>query len=397
MKKILTLGSGVMILGTHGISELAEGGLKRQMFIIESNGYERAAELRRAARVGPAFRIIECGNELDGGLIDNTYNFENFGGAYSSLALCDDDDIFSIAADPDCNVWFTNQGEAGFNADTFGDADLWPQPSLAAQLTVLLQHRWSELEEPCPITIMCWELIEDNGPKMQDKVVELARRMQLEEEFIAWLQSNEVFFPANVQNLICVKAFRQEHSASDGSVPFAGIEPPSMWAIVVEEPQKGQIPPFPRELPFVEYMPRDEVAAVFRTKNRLLNATHVALVARWLHEGWNTQFETVYDAMQHEGVLPWLQDLGAEIILVNRDQLIRAEEFFAGVLHRFQNPWLGHNLADICSGITSGKWEVRVKPTLQLPGIDSCPHLRAIDNQHRENLTTGVYAPFQRK
>ena len=365
-----------------------------EFVLVESNGTERTDRFRERIEAGEsAYNVIEVGTDLEGNAVDKHYCINFVSNAFSIADKCRGMYIDAFI-DPKTTVIHTNQGETGFKNNAGDNIEQWPQPSLQANVITGLYNRYKQ-SDGAPITLVFWELIEDNGIKMKENLVAMAEKMKLDDDFIIWLKSDAVWCPCNVQNQICVKALNKPHTVANNGEPFVGVEPPAMYAFSIQRhPDNPARNPFPEGLPGLTYFDTaEEVAQVFRTKNRLLNALHVMMVARKIAQ--MPSYEKVIQAMRADGVKEWLMALGKEIIELNGDKLINAEAFLADVIRRFENDWLAHSLLDICKGIP-GKWPVRVVPTIDMiTDPERFPKLTQVHTWHNTNMDKGLYNPYQ--
>lgn len=383
-----SLAAGVMTTATIpsllALSSEQLGGELFEVSFCQTHGFHRIGPLNS----GP-YNVVTLGTDTSGNTINTTTEIDFVSGAYSTVAHREE--ILEIACDRRLEVIHSNQREDGFNDMAGTGIDVWPQPSLTARLVTMLYHRW--LAKAGPITLLCWELIQDNGPKMKKKLIRMAKKMCLQDTFIHWLEGPEVWCPRNVQNIICVKATAKDHP--DVSGPLATVmEPIPKFGIAIEQHPHG-LQPFEVEHENVLYLPGEDVNRIYRTKNWLLNKLHVCLVARWVAEGLD--FETVVEAMSHPGLEEWLMAIGEETIKLHKGELVDAEEFLTDVIRRFKNEWLAHKLGDIAGGIET-KWGVRCMPTVEKigSGRKSAPTLKAVHEQHLENVSEGRYTKFQK-
>lgn len=273
------------------------------------------------------------------------------------------DDYIELAASDDLRFVVSNTTEAGivFNPeDRLADS---PQKTFPGKLAAFLYYRYLAFkgdERKGCIIIPC-ELIEDNGRKVKETILQYANHWNLEEEFIDWIQKANTFCSSLVDRI--VPGFpkdsfdeKTEQLGYHDELMVVG-EQYHLW--VIEGPSWIR-----NELPFektrLNAMVVDNLAPYRTRKVRILNGTHTAMTPVAYLYG----LETVADAVNHKEVGAFIRELIADEILPALDGPTEELNTFAiDVLERFKNPYIKHYLMSISLNSIS-KFKTRDLPTV---------------------------------
>jgi tagaturonate reductase len=310
--------------------------------IVQSTNSQRAATL---ADSGGAYHVVLRG--LRGGaVVDEVQAVDVVDRAID--ANTDWPAVVQRALDPAVTHVISNTTEAGLSL-VEGDAfDAQPPSSFPAKLTRLLfdrQHKGL----PGWVVLPC-ELVEANGDKLRELVLEQARRWNLGDGFATWLRTANHWPNSLVDRIVTGKPATHPLLASDPLLVAA--EPYALWAI-----ETGSEP-----FPLFDH-PAIRVVADIRPyslrKIRLLNGAHSALVCHALPLG----FKTVREAIDNPEMATWLRGLlFEEVVPVLEGRVDGPREFAEQTLERFANPFLEHKLSDIALN-HAAKLRTRLLPT----------------------------------
>ena len=238
-------------------------------------------------------------------------------------------EVLQVATSVDLRWIISNVTEAGYGLQP--DDVIAAPISFPAKLTAVLKARFDAGRTGLPI-LPC-ELIEENGERLLELVLEQAALWQLERGFVDWL-GGECFWPNALVDRI-VSSPPDDHPLLAADPLLAVAEPFALWAI---EQFEG-LELFEHEA--IELV--DDVEPYALRKVRILNGAHQALVCRALH-----RFATVREALADAETEAWLQQLlAAEIVPVVAARVEGASEFAQQTMRRFANPFLDHKLSDI--------------------------------------------------
>lgn len=266
----------------------------------------------------------------------------------------DYESYLALADDPGFRFIVSNTTEAGITyraEDQLTDA---PPVSFPAKLTQLLYRRYQN-KLPGFVLLPC-ELIDRNGEKLKQVVLQYAAQWELGADFTAWVEKENHF--------CCTLVDRINTGYPRDSLPQLGYEDNMintseyfhLW--VIEGPEA-----LSEELPFhkigLNVIWTDELERYRTRKVRILNGAHTATVAYALL----SDVPTVRDAMENETLLAHIrQCVFDEIIPVLTLPKEELTSYAENVLQRFSNPHIKHMWTDISLNSVS-KFKVRVLPS----------------------------------
>ncbi|MDR5829546.1 mannitol dehydrogenase family protein [Caballeronia sp. LP006] len=234
----------------------------------------------------------------------------------------------------DVKVIVSNTADTGyalFDEDTADLLDGARTPrGFAAKLAVLLHARFKA--SAAPITLLPCELVSRNGDTLRDLVLDLARKWNADDAFIAYLSNDCVWVNSLVDRIV-----------SEPILPVGAIaEPYALWAI---ERQAGMTLPCEHE----DIVVTDDLAHYERLKLLLLNLGHTMLAEIWRTRGGAPDM-TVLDAMRDSAYrapleATWRDEVLPVFVALGKGDV--ASDYLASVRDRFENPFLVHKLADI--------------------------------------------------
>lgn len=258
----------------------------------------------------------------------------------------------------------SNTTEAGIRYEE-GD-DLWalPPKSFPAKMTALLHERWKKYggDEAKGLSIICCELIEDNGSTLREYVLKHAAHNGMEEGFLRWVKDACRFYDTLVDRIVTgfpkddIDAIKEEIGYDDNLVVKG--EYFHVWAIGGDQAIRDK---FPLDKAGYNVLFMDCIRSFRDKKVRILNGAHTAMVPVALQLGC----ETVRDAFANPAVEKYINSMvDREVLPVIEGDRAELDEFAAKILERFYNPYLRHYLKDISLNSLS-KWEARDWPTVK--------------------------------
>jgi tagaturonate reductase len=263
-------------------------------------------------------------------------------------------EVRALALDPRLRWIVSNTTEAGFALDPLdhsrpATAPSPPPRSFPAKLLDLLLLRHAA-GLPAPAILPC-ELIEQNGSRLRDLVLEQAARWSAPAAASAWLRDSVPWLDNLVDRI--VPGPPATHPLRDRDPLLLSAEPFAFWAV-------RSTPSTPAFFPHPAITLTPDLAPYYLRKVRILNGAHTALVAHALPRG----VVTVREAVEHPEIGPWLERLlFEEIVPVIAERAPGAEAFARATLERFRNPFLEHRLSSIALN-HEAKVKVRLLPTL---------------------------------
>jgi tagaturonate reductase len=320
---------------------VSQAGFDR-IVVVQSTGIERADALNRA---GGRYHVAIQGFS-DGRVIDETAEVTSIQEALHAGTQWDQ--VLDVARDPGLRWIVSNTTEAGFALDEADAANSGVPRSFPAKLlSVLLARHAAGLPG---LTVLPCELIERNGSRLRDLVLEQAGRWPVPPAALAWLK-DECRWVNNLVDRI-VPGPPKSHPLLGSDPLLLSAEPFAFWAIE----SAGDF-----ELKHPAIVTAADITPYYLRKVRILNGLHSALVCKALPMG----IETVREAVEHPEVGPWLQRLlDEEIVPVLEGRVDDPAAFGRTTLDRFRNPFLEHKLSAIALN-HDAKMKVRLLPTYE--------------------------------
>lgn len=298
---------------------------------------------------------------LDGILNDQVVNSSEIVSTVNRVINPYDDyqSYLDLAMDDQLSFIISNTTEAGIQF--LADDSLSDQPptSFPGKLTALLAKRF-ELKKP-GFTIIPCELIDRNGEKLKEIVLQYAEQWGLGADFDTWLQTENTFCCSLVDRIVpgYPREAQEELQSRLSYVDqlMVKAEPFLLWVIEGPASLKTQLPLAKAGLNVVV---TDDMTPYRERKVHLLNGPHTAMVPLGLLAG----LETVENVMLDEEFSQFVNQLMAEEIIPVLD-LPQSEliSYANSVKERFKNPFIRHELTAIALNSLS-KFKARLLPLL---------------------------------
>jgi tagaturonate reductase len=317
------------------------------------------------------------------------------------------EEVLNCATLPEMEVVISNTTEVGI---TLADDDVHAAPpaSFPGKLLAVLLHRYRHFNGDASrgMVIIPTELIPDNGTKLKNILLELAKRHQLDEPFIHWLSTANHFCNSLVDRIVPGALPPEAQAAAEQQLGYQDklmimSEPYALWAIETSSDAVRRKLSFHQADAGVVLAP--DINVFRELKLRLLNGTHTLTCGLAVLAGFDTVRDAMEDAamescisalMQHE-IVPAITDVS-----IREDAALR---FAGSVLDRFRNPYIEHRWLSITMQYTS-KMKMRVLPVLQrhYQRGDEVPALMALGFAAyllfmREGPVTDDHAPYFRE
>ena len=262
----------------------------------------------------------------------------------------------ALAKNPDFRFIFSNTTEAGIAyvpEDRVTDA----QPkSYPAKLTVLLYERY--LAGLGGFCIVPCELIEKNGQRLMEIVLQYAKDWELGDDFVSWVQNENSFYNTLVDRIVtgyprdeAIDLGYEDHMLDTSEVFH-------LWVIEGDDKLSAELPFDKAGLNVV--WTKDALSKYRTRKVRILNGAHTSLVPYAMLKG----FDTVKSCVDDPDMLAYMKRCIFDEIIPTLD--LPKEELCAyadDVLERFANPFIKHYLSSIALNSVS-KFKVRVLPSI---------------------------------
>lgn len=257
----------------------------------------------------------------------------------------------------------SNTTEAGIvftPEDRFEDA---PPKGFPGKLTAFLYERFQAFlgntKYGCVI-IPC-ELIEKNGEKLRDIVLQYAKSWDLGEEFIHWIRTANTFCSSLVDRIVPgfpADSYEEkvEELGYEDELMVVG-EPYHLWVIEGPEWLKQELP---IEGTGLNIRIVNDLTPYRTIKVRILNGSHTAMTPVAYLCGLNT----VEEAVNHEEIGLFVRELiEEEIIPTLEGEKSELMDYANEVMNRFANPYIKHYLMSISLNSIS-KFQTRNLPSL---------------------------------
>ena len=271
-------------------------------------------------------------------------------------------EVLTLARQPLLEFVFSNTTEVGIVADEDSGAEDAPPKSFPAKLTRFLFERANAFEYAAErgVTVIPSELIEDNGARLKEIVVAIARRWDLGTTFLEWLDSAVPFCNTLVDRIVPGAPRDADVARLNALLGYEDAllttcEPYRLFAIEGDDALGAKLA-WATD-PGIIITP--DIAPYRKRKVHLLNGAHTLLVPVALSMGC----ETVREGMMQPSIGRFVRGAMLDEIAPYLD-VEGAEEFAEAVLDRFRNPHIRHALIDITLQATM-KTRVRVVPSIQ--------------------------------
>lgn len=272
-------------------------------------------------------------------------------------------DILALAESPQLEFMLSNTTEAGITYYKENYNYKESPLSFPGKVTAILYHRYLAFEDKAKsgLTIIPCELIENNGERLRELVLQYASDWNLPQEFIDWVNEHNKFCNTLVDRIVTgyPKDELDHYSKTlqyEDSLLTTG-EPYHMFAIEADEDIAEKIP-FHKAGLNVKW---GDVTPYRELKVRLLNGPHTMMFAVCYLSG----VDTVLEAMTDETLRSFIeQGINEEIFPMVNMEKQEKEAFVTSVIERFLNPYNKHFLTDIGMNAVY-KFKSRLLPTLQ--------------------------------
>lgn len=314
-----------------------------RVVVVQSTEGERARLLNaQGGRYHVAVRGLVDGVEID--RVEPVASIRRALIAQSEWAA-----VLEVARAETLRFVVSNTTEKGLALDPEDSPDAAPPRSFPAKLLAALRAR-QERGLSGLIVLPC-ELLDNNGDRLRDLIVEQARLWNATETLLTWLETECVWTNTLVDRI--VTGTPKEHPLLAEDPLLIAAEPFALWAV---ETRTDTLRLFDHEA--IVLTP--DVMPYMLRKVRLLNGAHTALVCKALPRG----FATVREAILDPEIGGWLRNLLFEEIAPTLEgRVIEPEAFARQTLERFANPFLEHKLSDIAL-YHEMKLRIRLLPTL---------------------------------
>jgi tagaturonate reductase len=276
----------------------------------------------------------------------------------------DFDEYLKCARNPDLRFIVSNTTEAGIVYRAQDRQSDRPPVSFPAKLTLLLIERYKVFEgdRSKGFVLLPCELIERNGDKLKEAVLQTAANWSVDPSIVEWITEANIFANTLVDRIVTgfprdeIQTLWKESGYIDEL--FNTSEVFHLW--VIEGP-----PPLAAELPLREagfnVIFADDMTPYRERKVRILNGAHTATVLAAYQAGENLVGECMKDPLIRDFMTHAIYDEVIPTLTLPKQEL---DAFAAAVFERFSNPFIQHALLSISLNSIS-KYKTRVLPSVE--------------------------------
>ena len=276
----------------------------------------------------------------------------------------DFDALLACTDNPDLRFIVCNTTEAGIVYDSqclFTDR---PANSYPGKLTQFLYRRFQSFGKDTGkgFIIFACELIDNNGEKLKECVLQYAKQWQLGKEFLEWIQNENTFCSTLVDRIVTgyprseAESLCMENAYQDNLIVTG--ETFGLWVIEGPESLKKE---FPCEKAGLPILITNDHKPYKQRKVRILNGAHTTFVLGAYLAGKSIVRECMEDSVIKAFMNKTIYEEIIPTLTLPKEEL---EDFANSVSERFQNPFIDHELLSIALNSTS-KWRARVLPSLK--------------------------------
>lgn len=269
----------------------------------------------------------------------------------------DFDSYLALAEEDSIEVIFSNTTEAGISFDETDKLDDRPAKSYPAKLTQLLHRRFGRCKKGFHI-IPC-ELINHNGDKLKEIILQYADLWNLAADFKKWIEEENHFYSTLVDRI--VPGF--PHDNKEEVFERIGYEDNLLvkaeaFLLFVIEGNKELEKVLPFEGAGLNVIITDNMQPYRERKVRLLNGPHTTMTPIGLLAGIETVGEIMSDPDFSKFIHDEMYEEISPMIDLPKDELASYSE---AIKERFANPFVRHELTSIALNSIS-KYKTRLLP-----------------------------------
>ncbi len=365
-EKVLQFGTGVLLRGLPDY--FIDKANKQSIFngrivIVKSTSQGGADEFSKQGNLyTQCVRGIENGQRVDETIINASIS--------RVLAASEQwQEVLACASNPELKVIISNTTEVGITLLDNDDVYATPPISFPGKLLAFLLQRFKKFNGSAEsgLVIIPTELITENGSKLKNIVLELARQNKLDASFIEWIGAANDFCNSLVDRIVPGKLPGDDKAATESRLGYKDdlmimSEVYRLWAIETSHEKTKQVLSFAQADSGVVIA--DNIEKFRELKLRLLNGSHTFTCALAVQMG----FVTVKQAMEDAAFCRFIEQLMLEEIVPaitsNTVSAADGQQFARQVLDRYKNPFIEHQWLSISLQYSS-KMKMRNIPVLQ--------------------------------
>lgn len=271
--------------------------------------------------------------------------------------------LLAAARSADLEVVISNTTEAGIAYKAGDKLSDRPASSFPAKVTALLYERYKAFggAQDKGLLFLSVELIDRNGDKLKEIVLQYAKEWELEPEFIRWIEIANKFTNTLVDRIVSgypkdeTAYFEEKLGYKDELIVTSEVF--NLWVIEGDE-KWAEILPIHKTAANVLWT-RD-ITPYKTRKVRILNGGHTSTVLAAYLSGHGIVLDFMNDPLFKDYLHKLIFGEVIPTLDLPKEEL---ESFAASVGDRFANPYIKHNLLDISLNSCS-KFNARCLPSL---------------------------------
>ena len=330
-------GGGIAIVKPISFGSLDAFREQNNLYTVVLRGKENGEVINSSRVITSVRKVLDCKDDFD---------------EYMALARLDT-----------LRFVVSNTTEAGIVLDEKDHLDGLPE-TYPGKLTKFLYERYNAFSDDKEkgLVILPVELIENNGGKLKDCVLALSKIWDLPQEFINWVEGNNVFcstlvdrivtgYPRGYADKVCAELGYEDKLVDIG-------EPFGLWVIESKKDISEELPFDKIGLPVVF---TDDQKPYRERKVRVLNGAHTSGVLAGYLYGLDIVRDCMYDEVMGKFVRKVVNEEIVPQVNLPSDEV---KAFASSVFERFENPFIDHALLSISLNSVS-KWKARVLPSFK--------------------------------
>ncbi|MEQ8415625.1 MAG: tagaturonate reductase [Imperialibacter sp.] len=355
-EKVLQFGTGILLRGLidYFIDKAnRQGTFNGKVVVIKSTDKGGADEFQEQDGLYThVVRGIQEGKTVDQTIVNSSIS-------RVLSARSEWEEIMKCAINPDIEVIVSNTTEVGIALLDGDKITAKPPTSFPGKLLAILQARYAA---GLPgFVIVPTELIVDNGQKLKDIVLTLAKQNQLDTAFIKWISEANHFCSSLVDRIVPGKLPDTDRNFDYADDLAILSEPYSLWAIEAAHQRVAETLSFAKADKGIVIAP--DITKYRELKLRLLNGTHTLSSGIGVLAG----IETVKEGMKDKALSGFIETLMmqelAPAISGPSLSVDEARSYGRTILDRFRNPFIQHKWLSITLQYSS-KMKMRDLPIL---------------------------------
>jgi tagaturonate reductase len=364
-EKVLQFGTGVLLRGLpdYFIDKANKQGVFNGRIVIVKSTSQGDTDAfgKQDNLYTQCVRGIQDGQQVDEAIIN---------AAISRVLSASEqwDEVMACAASPQMQVIISNTTEVGIVLLENDPVQASPPVSFPGKLLAFLLERYKKFNGSAAsgMVIIPTELITENGTKLKNIVIELAKQNRLDSAFIEWLQTANDFCNSLVDRIVPGKLPGADKAATESRLGYKDdlmimSEVYRLWAIETSNDRTKQMLSFSEADAGVVIA--EDIDKFRELKLRLLNGSHTFSCAIAVLMG----FATVKQAMENKLFSNFISQLMLEEIVpaIVSDKVSEeaGRQFTVNVLDRYKNPFIEHHWLSIALQYSS-KMKMRNIPVL---------------------------------